>query len=285
MNPALWGGMTALGWGGADFIARFTGRALGPDLALFGMLGIGAVVLTIFQWQWGGPLVWDAAGWWLLLGTGIGVAAATMLLYWGLARGPISVVAPIVGAYPALNLALAVALGVTPSAIEWAAMAQVVAGVLIVARSGAAEAPGGPSRRDLTRTVWIALASALGFALTVAAAQGAKEIYGELQTVWLGRWISLACVALFLAGRRKPPLVAMRWWPWLAGQGLLDAGAYVALLAGSQAVGSSVVVVVASSFSAVTVLLARIVLKEAISRPQWLGIALIVTGVAVLSAQ
>ena len=33
MNAALWGIASALTWGGADFIARFTGRKLGPDVA------------------------------------------------------------------------------------------------------------------------------------------------------------------------------------------------------------------------------------------------------------
>ena len=44
MNPALWGMLTALGWGSADFIARFSGRALGPERSLFGMLAVGSAV-------------------------------------------------------------------------------------------------------------------------------------------------------------------------------------------------------------------------------------------------
>jgi drug/metabolite transporter (DMT)-like permease len=42
--------------------------------------------------------------------------------------------------------------------------------------------------------------------------------------------------------------------------------------------------VVASSFAAVTVLLARFVLKEPMSLAQWAGIAIIVVGVGALSA-
>jgi uncharacterized membrane protein len=42
--------------------------------------------------------------------------------------------------------------------------------------------------------------------------------------------------------------------------------------------------VVASSFAAVTVLLARFILKEPMSLAQWVGIVMIVIGVGALSA-
>jgi len=47
MNAALWGIASALGWGGADFIARFTGRKLGPDVALLGILLVGMAAMTV----------------------------------------------------------------------------------------------------------------------------------------------------------------------------------------------------------------------------------------------
>ena len=286
MTSGLWGLLTALGWGGADFVARFTGRALGPEVALFGMLSVGAVVLTLLVWLIGPPLVWELSGWWALLATGLGIMAATLLLYWGLARGPVTIVAPLVGSYPALNVALAVALGLRPSALQWVAMAVVLAGVVLVAGAARSFADGDTyTRRHLRDTVVISLASAVGFALAVAAAQEATQVYGELQTVWIARWISLLATAALLAWRRRAPILPRRWWPLLGLQGLLDGGAYVALLAGSYGPGATVAVVVASAFSAVTVLLARVYLREAMTRGQWLGIAFVVGGVAVLSAR
>ena len=285
MNPAFWGLMAALAWGGADFIARFTGRAMGHHVALFAMLAVGTVTLSLIVWLTGIPLVWDWSGWWLLAATGIGVMTATLLLYWALARGPVSVAAPIAGSFPALNLVLAVALGARPGWIQWAAMAVVLGGVVVVARSAASFAAGGEfTHAHLRRTVVISLAAALGFAVTVAAAQGAAEIYGALQTVWLGRWISLLSAAVVLAWVRKPPVAPVRWWPLIGLQGVLDGVAYLALLAGSEGVRSAIAVVVASAFSAVTVLLARFIIKEAMTKPQWAGIGLILAGAATLSA-
>ena len=284
MSPALWGTLTALGWGSADFIARYTGRALGHETALFGMLSVSALALSLIVWQADVPWVADPGGWWLLLLTGVGVMGATLLLYWGLARGPVTVVAPIVGSYPAFNLALAVLLGSRPTATQWTAMAVVMAGVFVVARTSRSfEAETEHGRAEMRKTIVIAVLSAIAFAAAIAAGQAAAEIYGELQTVFVARWISVAAIlALFLLVRRAPPRVPGRWWPVLAVQGLLDGGAYVALFAASHLPKAEIAVVVAS---AVTVILARVILREAMTWPQWLGIAMIVAGAAALSAR
>jgi len=217
--------------------------------------------------------------------SGVGVMVATLWLYQALARGPITVVAPIVGTYPAFNVAFAVALGARPSPVAWAAMAAVLGGVVLVARSAQAVTdPASVAPPYLRRTVAISLAAALGFAVTIAAAQEAALIYGDLQTVWLGRCSGVvACGALFLV-RRERPRLPRRWWPFLAMQGVLDGGAYLALMAGSDGPRATIAVVIASAFSAVTILLARVFLHEAIGRTQWFGIAAILAGVMVLSS-
>ena len=285
MSAAAFGLLTALGWGGADFIARFTGRAMGHHVALFGMLVVGSLVLPLIAWTVGVDFVWRPQGLWLLLATGVGIMVATLLLYWGLARGPVSVVAPIVGGYPALNVAFEVSLGARLSLLQWLAMAAVMAGVIVVARAaGSFEDDGEFSRPALRKTILIALAASLGFSFAVGAAQHAAPIYGELQTVVLGRWISLVAIALVLLWLRRPPRMPARWWPWILLQGLLDGGAYVALLAAGSGADAAIAVVVASGFGAITVILARLILKEAMTLFQWAGVALIMCGVAVLSA-
>jgi drug/metabolite transporter (DMT)-like permease len=284
VNPALWGGLTAVSWGTADFAARFSGRALGHANALLGMLLVGSLVLTAWVIATDATLVWETSGWWMLLGGGIGVLVATLLLYQGLARGPVTIVAPIVGSYPALILIFAVILGARPTALQWLGSAAVMGGVIIVARTARHfEEPGVTSLAALRRTVMIALGSALAFALGLMAAQQAVPIYGELQTLWLTRLISLAgLVLMFLLSRQQLDL-ALRWWPVLIAQGLLDGGGYLALFAGSHGAGSELAAVTSSAFGAVTVLLGRIFLREAMTWPQWGGIAFIFAGVATLS--
>ncbi|HZK49432.1 MAG TPA: DMT family transporter [Thermoleophilia bacterium] len=284
MNPAFWGVVSAFGWGTADFIARSTGRAMGPRTALFGMLSVGAVVLTAIVWIGRLPLSLDPSGYGLLLVSGVGTMLGTLLLYRGLARGPLTVVAPIVGAYPALNVVVNLVRGIHPSPPQWVAMIAVIAGVAVVALAAPqTEGPTESSRRHVRRSALIAVAAAVVFAATMTSFQDAMVIYGELQTVMLARWISLIAVSLLIIGRGDMPRLPAKQAPSLLAQGLLDGGAYLSLLYGSHGEGVGIVVVVSSTFAAVTVFLARILLREAMSLPQWGAIALIVGGVVVLS--
>ena len=284
MPPVLGGGLTALGWGSADFIARFTGRALGHVSALFGMLVTSAVVLTVLVWYWG--LIFDAgaAGWSLSMVYGVFLLFATLLLYHGLARGPVTVVAPIVGSFPAFNLIIALVLGTPPNPAQWASALLVMTGVIVVARSATHyEDESLYSKAHLSKSIVLALGSSLLFGLTVAAGQEAGARLGETQTVFVGRWVAVTgCLVLF-AWQQNAPVIPFRWWPVLVFQGLLDGGAYLALLAGSQGAGSALTAVVASTFSAVTVVLARVILRESMSWLQWGGIVAILAGVAMLS--
>jgi drug/metabolite transporter (DMT)-like permease len=282
MSAVLFGLLTAVCWGCADFMARFTGRAVGPDVALSGMLVASALLLTILVLATSAPLTPSFAGWHLILATGIGVMAATLLLYAGLARGPLGLVAPIVGAYPAFSILIGLAAGITPTAPQWIALLPVMAGVAVVARC--APEPTEEVTGDLRVTLLIALLSALAFALAISAGQAAARVHGELAATAAARWVSVAAAFGYLLIRGRPVVVPAGWrWP-VAAQGALDGLAYLALFAAAQGPGSVVAAVVASSFAAVTVLLARLVLREPMSLAQWAGIALIVLGVGALSA-
>lgn len=286
MGPAGWGMMTAFGWGTADFIARFTGRAMGHVTALAGMLLISSLVMTAVALAIGKTFPWRWEGIEFLVLAGFGVMAGTLLLYWGLSRGPVTIVAPIVGSYPAINLVISVALGVRPSALQWALMLTVLLGVVVVSRASKSFEDGVEfTPAALRNTVIIALASACGFAVGIHGLQEAMLIHGPWQAVILSRWLSFALAALFLLGQTRGtlPAVPLRWLPVLLVQGLLDGGAYLALVHGGYDLEGTLTIVVASSFSAITVILARLILKEAMTLFQWGGIALIVGGVIALS--
>lgn len=286
MTPALWGLMTALGWGGADFIARFTGRAMGHGRALLAVLLVGSLAMPLVFWFSGAPLVTDLSALWLLGLAALGVTLATFLLYWALARGPVSIVSPIAASYPALNVIFAFALGVRPGLLQWAAFVVVIAGVVLVARAaGSFQNETDHTPTALRRTIAIALATSLCFAVAVAAIQAAAAVYGELQTVLVSRWVGLAAVAGCLALGRRPMALPLRLWPLIVLQGLLDASAYVTLVVVNQGEGGVIAIVVGSTFSAITVILARIFLREAMTRGQWLGLALVICGVAALASQ
>jgi len=284
MTPALWGMLTALGWGCGDFIARFTSRGIGHVSALFGALTVGGIILA--AWAWGAGIVidFDPSGVWLLVFAGVGIMGATLLLYQGLAIGPVAVVSPIVASYPVFIVLIAVALGTRPSAPEWLAMAVVMGGVFLVARYAGNIEEADEGRPERFRfAILIALGASMLFAIAITAGQFATAVYGEFQTVLLTRWVAIASMVPFFFLPRQRPRVPMRWWPLIILQGIMDGGAYLALFNGHTGTGGIVTAVVASGFTGVTVILARIVIRESITALQWLGIALVVSGVAALT--
>ena len=288
MGGVLWGCLSALCLGTADFMARFGTRALGARSVYLFVLAIGACALTFVVLVSGAPLAWSAPGLALSAVHGIAVVVMSVLLYTALARGPISMVAPIVAAHPVLVLAFAYATGARPQPGQWLAMAAIIAGVVWVARhagSGPAEGEGevGGERSARRATLAIAGGASVAYAAIIIAGQAAVPYLGELQTTWVGRLVGLAALLALFALRRERPRCERSWVPFLVLLGILDTGGYLALFAGSTGPHPEATAVAASTFGVVTVILARIVLRESITRLQWAAIALVFGGVAALA--
>jgi drug/metabolite transporter (DMT)-like permease len=250
------------------------------------MLAASAVALTLLLLAAGLPASAGRADLALVALTGLAVASATLLLYRALARGPIAVAAPIAAAYPCLNLAGAVLQGHAPTPGEWLALAAVLAGVVLVARPPRGEGAGGDAPASVAPTVLLAAGAAVCFACSIELGQAAARRVGELAATTGARWAALLLAVALLAARRSWPRlsgggVAL---PLVAVQGILDGAAYLALFAAASRPGAVVAVVVGSGFAAVTVLLARLLLRERLSAGQWTGTALAVGGVGALAA-
>jgi len=281
VTAALFGLAAALGLGVADFMSRFSARALGAPLTYGAVLLIGTAGASIWFFLSGAELVWHPYGWGLAVAHGIFVAVMCILLYEGLARGPVSVVAPIVAAHPVPVLAVNVAMGVRPSAVQWLAMIAIIIGGVVIARLAVTE--DNPDVRADRTTLLIAVGACLAYAALVLTGQAAAPLIGETETMWIGRWSGLVFIAAILLGQGASVRIPRQWVPYVALQGGLDALGYFAFLAGATTAAPHVTMVVASAFSVVTVLLAWLVIREPVSKMQWAAIGLIAAGTAVLA--
>ena len=283
MISAIFGLAAALGLGAADFMARFSSQALGALLTYTLVLLIGAVGGTIWLFASGQVLVWSPLGCAIAVAHGLSVSVMCVLLYMGLARGPIAVVAPIVAAHPAPVLAVNVLMGVRPTAIQWAAMIIIIAGGILITRSAVSETETSEAESNRT-TLLIAFSACLAYVAIVLTAQAATPLIGAFQTMWIGRWAGLVFLGAVLLLQQARLRVPSEWLPFVGLQGGLDSLGYLAFLAGAKSAAPHVTMVIASAFSVVTVLLAKFVLHEPISKLQWTAIVLIAAGSAVLSA-
>jgi len=286
----LLGLLTALSWGGSDFLARFATHRIGTLRTMLYMQFTGFLLLTILlPWLGGWGHLADGSGWqpwaWGAL-AGILNCAASLTLYRSFEIGKMAVVAPLSASYPVLTVLLSLLSGEHLRMTRAIGIACTLLGVALVA--GGEKAPDENDAEGVRRAgkgIGLALCSAIGFGflfwllgIRIVPATGAA------QTVWLLRLTSsLLTAGIILVARKsiKPP--RDRVGVWILAMGLTDTGAFVMNNFGMRIEQVAVVSVLASLYGAVTVGLAAIFLREHVSRWQWLGIISIFAGIFLIS--
>ena len=284
MNPFLWGLGSAVTWGSADFVARVSGRAIGPVSSVFGMFFSGAILLTLWILLSDHALVWGWTGVvWVVL-SGLATAGGTWLLYASLSRGPVSVASPLVASFPVFIVIGGLILGIVPKTEEWIGMIVVMAGIWVVARTGHGDIDQTVAGRGgIGLTVIYGLGASLVMASALLFGREASIYYGEIQTTWLIRLCAFVAFGLYILVLRIRLSLPLRWWPAVGSQGALDTIGWITFLVGGVGAGAPLAAVGAAPLTVVTVMLARFVLKEAIPLAQWAGILLVVIGGGILA--
>jgi drug/metabolite transporter (DMT)-like permease len=131
---------------------------------------------------------------------------------------------------------------------------------------------------------WAAF-SAVGFAATFALGQEATRQGADLPVMLIGRAVALAVIVALIVTRGTGfrPQKGTVWI--LVLMGLLDAVALGLVTAAGGLPHAEYASVTSSLFGVLTVLLAAWFLKEGVRPVQWLGIATVFAGIAVLSLQ
>jgi drug/metabolite transporter (DMT)-like permease len=286
----LLGLLTALTWGGADFIARFATHRIGALRSMLYMQLVGFLLLSFslpFLGGWGHLA--DGSGWkpwaWGVL-AGFFNAASGLALYRAFEIGKMAVVAPLSASYPALTLILSWMTGEHLGAVRIAGIICTLVGVVVVA--GGEKTPDGSDTASVQRSgrgICWAIFAAVGFALLFWLL-GVRIIprVGAVQTVWMIRLTSTVLIAAVILLSKQPmrlPRGEVRWM--VVGMGALDTGAFVLSNRGMQMEQVAVISVLGSLYGAVTVGLAAIVLREHVSRWQWAGIVTIFFGIFLIS--
>jgi drug/metabolite transporter (DMT)-like permease len=286
----LLGLLTALTWGGADFIARFATHRIGALRSMLYMQLTGFLLLSLLLPALGG---WghlaDGSGWqpwaWGFL-AGSFNAISGLALYRAFEIGKMSVVAPLSASYPALTLALSWMTGERLSMVRIAGIICTLVGVVIVA--GGEKTPDENDAEAVRRSgrgIGLAMFSAVGFAVLFWLL-GIRVIprVGAVQTVWMIRLTSTLLTAAAILISRQPVRLPRGEVRWMAlSMGALDTGAFVLSNLGMKMEQVAVITVLSSLYGAVTVGLAANFLKEHVSQWQWMGIVTIFVGIFLIS--
>lgn len=287
----LLGLMAAVGFGIADFLVRFATRSIGAYraqfyLQFFGLVGLSAGVAFSADLQH--TIMHATLSAWLWMLTAMLLQIVSVLaLYRAFEQGVLSIVSPIAASFAAVTALLSLLSGETVGLQRGLGMLLAIAGVILASYSAAEQLEGhGPGPRQLPPGVGWALASALGFGITfwLLGFQVTPRV-GSVVPIWFLRLIT-PCLLLALAAPLRQSIALPRdsvWW-FIGGAGILDTAAFLSATAALSHGRVAIAGVLMSLFSAVTVLLAWIFLRETLSRVQWLGVATIFLGVALVSA-
>jgi drug/metabolite transporter (DMT)-like permease len=263
-----------LTWGISDFFGALKGRTLGAlrvlvYVQLGGLIAI-AVMVAIRGKAPADPAVLFA------IPAAISGTLGFYAYYRGMAVGAMSIVAPIAGISAAIPVVIGILSGDRPSLWQWLGIAAALGGVFLASRE-----PGRGNR--VAAGVGLALLAAIGFGgyfPPMHAAGNADFWWASLIFRMTSTSVILAAVAI-----RRPSLAVARIQvPLIALIGVGDMLGNFLFAAASTSGLVSITSVLASLYPIVTVLLARLVLKERVARSQEVGIVLTLAGVAFISA-
>ncbi|HXY84371.1 MAG TPA: DMT family transporter [Gaiellaceae bacterium] len=267
----------SLSWGFGDFFGPLKGRTLGTLRVLlyvevFGLVPIAVVVAARGQGT-------DKAAVLLAIPAAIIGTTGLYAYFRGAAIGALSILSPIAGVSAVVPVVFGIATGDQPSTTQLAGMACALVGVFFTSWT-----PGRIGGR---------FAAGAGYALIAAICFGAyfpaMHAAGHADYWWATLIFRLTSTTLVLAivlTRRPLPAlgVPLLDLPMLAAVGVADTLGNLCFAAASVGGLVSVTSVLASLYPIVTVVLARIILRERVARSQEGGIVLTLLGIALISA-
>ena len=267
-----------ISWGIADFLGGLKSRQLNVLSVLLVSQVAGAVlVAAIVAARGEGPpateyLVYGVLG-------GLSGLAGLAAFYRGMAVGAMAVVAPISATGAAIPVTVGLATGDRPGVLQMVGLALALVGVVLAAR----EVADGTRAAQLAAGTGLALLAACGFGGFFVGMDAASDgdVLWALLVSRVFDVLVLAGVALALRSRHdfsRPDLRDM------AAVGFFDVTANALFAFASTRGLVSLVAVLASMYPVVTVVLARLVLRERVSRIQEVGVAVAIVGVAAIAA-
>ena len=272
----------ALCWGTSDFAAKLSAERIGALRTALFLQYIGGLFLVLFIIQ-DIPRIWQfPAATYFTLGLGAINAAAAYSLFKGFEVGQLSIVSPIASSYPALSTILAVfLLNEQVSVIRLAAILAILVGIVLVS-----------IQRQRERLDKRQLAAGVGYAMIAFFALGFMFFALKFVVGSLGAFLPVLLVRVMSATVLTSVVLLTRkkqsrgnwssFLPIVFVVGIVDTFGNITYNLGILGGAVSVVATISGLFSAVTVILAFVVLKERLAAHQVIGLLTILVGVSII---
>jgi drug/metabolite transporter (DMT)-like permease len=263
----LFGLTSAISWGAGDFTGGLAARKTGAYRAVFYGEAIGLVLLFAVVIASPQPMP-DVKSILLSIAAGALGTVGLMLLYSAMAQSKMSIAAPVSAL---LAAALPVIVGMItdgfPGYLTLLGFGFALAAIWLVSQSEDGVKDIFTHLSDLRLPLLAGVGFGLYFILMNAATRQT--------TLWpmvYSRGAGLLAMALFIIVRRDSFITIRAAWPVMILNGILDVGGNFFYVLAGQAGRLDISAVLSSLFPGSTVILAWIILKERLTRTQWLGI-------------
>src|SRR5829696_4213876 len=281
MVAALLALASSVSWGLSDYLGGVQSRRNALLAVLVLSQGV-ALALLVGAVAAGAPTEHDTTATLLAAGCGTFGMLALAAFYRALTIGTMSIVAPISATGTAIPVLVGLTSGEQPSVLQVAGILLAAVGVILASRAAPSE--DASQRRDDRRAVLLALFAAVGFGTFFAGMDRAEETADVAWVLLAARTADVAVLCAACAALRPPlPRDAASLVP-LAAIGVLDLLANLLFVLAAGRGLLSVVGVLGSLYPVVTVILARMLLDERLSRAQARGVLITLVGVVALAA-
>ena len=267
MLSILLGLTSAISWGAGDFTGGLAARRTGAYRAVFYGEFFGLILLLTVVVISPQPMP-DVKSILLSIAAGALGTVGLMLLYSAMAQGKMSIAAPVSAL---LAAALPVIVGMItdgfPGYLTFLGFGFALAAIWLVSQSEDGVKDIFAHLADLRLPLLAGVGFGLYFILMNAATRET--------TLWpmvYSRGAGLLAMALFIIVRRDSFVTVRAAWPVMILNGILDVGGNFFYVLAGQAGRLDISAVLSSLFPGSTVILAWIILKERLTRTQWLGI-------------
>ena len=284
----IYGLAAALGWGLSDLWAAMSGRRIGSGRTLV-VAQVAAALLVSLLLLVARPSLdrIPSVAAWLVANAFLG-AAAFAFLYRALQLGPIAVISPVLATYAVVPVLLSVALlGEDLDTLSGIGATVTIAGAVLTSTDVRALREG--TRTKLPGLPWAIVATLLFGVATYVMGWAAQEA-GFLPSLWFGRLtmtIVVAVAALLALVRSRgraveSPVMSSRAVWFAAAVGAVELAGTVAYARGAEVGLVSIVTAASATYPLIPVLGGIHLLEERVAPSQYVGVALVVIGLATL---
>jgi drug/metabolite transporter (DMT)-like permease len=279
-DPALWGFASMFAWGVGDMLARYASVRMGSPSVALGVMALGIapplLAALLRDSPWSALVSGDFAI--LAVLSAVLFSLAYVVFYRGMERGLVSVVSAVSAGYLVVTtILLAIFFDEVIGPVKWLLIFVILAGIVLISargRSGAA-----------ISGVWYGLAAMMFMGVAFTLWKPMVEDVGPFLAVVSVRLLSTFFLGIYLTVRR------VAWFSFkkgtallVIGAGVLDSLGFVAFNLGIELNPVSLIIPIAAAYPAVTMVLARVLLKERMTRVQMAGMGTVLGGVIVFSA-